>query len=45
VRELASDAVVLRATVRVERDRFESIKAAALERIAEALPEAGLGPS
>jgi moderate conductance mechanosensitive channel len=45
VRELANDAVVVRATVRVERDRFESIKAAALERIAEALPEAGLGPA
>jgi small-conductance mechanosensitive channel len=44
VRELASDAIVLRATVRVERDRFEAIKAAALEQIAEALPEAGLGP-
>jgi moderate conductance mechanosensitive channel len=43
VRELANDAVVLRATVRVDRDRFESIKAAALERIAEELPEAGLG--
>jgi small-conductance mechanosensitive channel len=45
VRELASDAVVLRATVRVERDRFEAIKAAALERIAEALPGAGLTPA
>jgi small-conductance mechanosensitive channel len=43
VRELANDAVVLRATVRVDRDRFESIKAAALERIAEAFPEERLG--
>jgi small-conductance mechanosensitive channel len=45
VRELADDAVVLRATLRVDRDRLGSIKAAALERIAEALPEAGLGPA
>jgi moderate conductance mechanosensitive channel len=45
VRELANDAVVLRATLRVDRGRLESIKAAALERIAEALPEAGLGPA
>jgi small-conductance mechanosensitive channel len=45
VRELASDAVVMRATVRVERDRFESIKADALERIAEALAEAGAAPA
>jgi hypothetical protein len=44
MRELANDAVVLRATVRLDRERFETIKAAALERIAEALPEAGLGP-
>jgi hypothetical protein len=44
VRELGSDAVVLRATVRVDRSRLESIKAAALERIAETLPEYGLGP-
>jgi len=45
VRELANDAAVLRATLRVDRDRLDSIKAAALERIAEALPEAGLGPA
>ena len=44
VRELGSDAVVLRATLRVDRSRLESIKAAALERIAETLPEEGLGP-
>jgi small-conductance mechanosensitive channel len=45
VRELAKDGVVLRATLRVDRGRLDSIKAAALERIAEALPEAGLGPA
>ena len=44
VRELAADATVLRATLRVDRDRLDSIKAVALERIAVALPEAGLGP-
>src|SRR6516164_2211260 len=43
VRELGSDAVVLRATLRVDRSRLESIKAAALGRIAETLPEEGLG--
>ena len=40
VRELADDPVVLRATLRVDRDRVASVKAAALERTAEA----GLGP-
>jgi small conductance mechanosensitive channel len=45
VRELVDDAAVLRATLRVDRSRLDSIKAAALERIAEALPEAGLGPA
>jgi small conductance mechanosensitive channel len=45
VRELANDAAILRATLRVDRDHLDSIKAAALERIAEALPEAGLGPA
>jgi small conductance mechanosensitive channel len=45
VRELATDAAVLRATLRVDRSRLDSIKAAALERVAEALPEAGLGPA
>jgi small conductance mechanosensitive channel len=45
VRELVDDAAVLRATLRVDRSRLESIKAAALERIAEALPEEGLGPA
>jgi hypothetical protein len=45
VRELGDDAAVLRATLRVDRGRLDSIKAAALERIAEALPEAGLGPA
>jgi small conductance mechanosensitive channel len=45
VRELANDAAVLRATLRVDRDQFDSIKAAALEQIAAALPEAGLGPA
>jgi small conductance mechanosensitive channel len=45
VRELVDDAAVLRATLRVDRSRLDSIKAAALERIAEALPEARLGPA
>jgi small conductance mechanosensitive channel len=45
VRELANDAAVLRATLRVDRSSLDSLKAAALERIAEALPEAGLGPA
>jgi small-conductance mechanosensitive channel len=45
VRELADDAVVLRTSLRVDRGLLESIKAAALERIAEVLPEAGLGPA
>jgi small conductance mechanosensitive channel len=45
VRELAADAAVLRAMLRVDRGRLDSIKAAALERIAEVLPEAGLGPA
>jgi small conductance mechanosensitive channel len=45
VRELAPDAAVLRATVLVDRTHLDSIKAAALERIAEALPEAGVGPA
>jgi moderate conductance mechanosensitive channel len=45
VRELGNDAVVLRATLRVDRSRLESIKAAALERVAMALPGAGVGPA
>jgi len=45
VQELAADAAVLRTTLRVERDRVDSIKAAMLERVAEALAEAGLGPA
>jgi moderate conductance mechanosensitive channel len=45
VLELATDAAVLRATLRVDRDRLDTVKAVALERIAEALPEAGLGPA
>src|SRR5262249_51040941 len=45
VRELATDAAVLRATLRVDRDWLDSIKAAALERVAEALPAAALGPA
>jgi small conductance mechanosensitive channel len=45
VRELANDAAVLRASLRVDRNDLDLIKAAALERIAEALPEAGLGPA
>jgi small-conductance mechanosensitive channel len=45
VRELADDGVVMRATLRVDRGRLKSINAATLERIAEALPEAGLGPA
>jgi small conductance mechanosensitive channel len=45
VRELADDAAVLRATLRVDRGCLDSIKAAALERIAETLPDAGLGPA
>jgi small conductance mechanosensitive channel len=45
VKELAPDAAVLRATLRVDRGRLDPIRAAALERIAEALPEAGLGPA
>jgi moderate conductance mechanosensitive channel len=45
VRELANDAAVLRATLRVDRGRLDSIKAATLERVAMALPEAGLGPA
>ena len=45
VRELAADAAVLRVTLRVDRGRLDPIRAAALERIAAALPEAGLGPA
>ena len=45
VRELATDAAVLRATLRVDRDHLDAIKAAALESVAQALPEAGVGPA
>ena len=38
VRELATDAAVLRATIRVDRSHLESIRAAALESVAQALP-------
>ena len=43
--ELTVDATVPRATLRVGRDRLDSIRAAALERVAEALPGAGRGPA
>jgi small conductance mechanosensitive channel len=45
VRELAPDAAVLRATLRVDPNRLDSIKAATLESLAQALPEAGVGPA
>jgi small-conductance mechanosensitive channel len=45
VRELATDAAVLRATFRVDRNHLDAIKAAALESVAQALPEAGVGPA
>jgi small conductance mechanosensitive channel len=45
VRELATDAAVLRATFRVDRKDLDTIKAAALESVAQALPEAGVGPA
>jgi moderate conductance mechanosensitive channel len=45
VQELATDAAVLRATIRVDRSRLDSIRAATLESVARALPEAGLGPA
>jgi small-conductance mechanosensitive channel len=45
VKELATDAAVLRATIRVDRKRLDSIRAATLESVARALPEAGLGPA
>jgi small conductance mechanosensitive channel len=45
VLELAPDAAVLRATLRVDRDHLDTVKAMALEGIAEALLEAGLGPA
>jgi small-conductance mechanosensitive channel len=45
VHELATDAAVLRATIRVDRNRLDSIRAAALESVAQALPEAGVGPA
>ena len=45
VQELSVDAAVLRATLRVDRNRLDSIRAATLETVAQALPEAGLGPA
>jgi small conductance mechanosensitive channel len=45
VRELATDAAVLRATFRVDRKHLDAINAAALESVAQALPEAGVGPA
>jgi small conductance mechanosensitive channel len=45
VHELATDAGVLRATLRVDRKHLDAIKAAALESVAQALPEAGVGPA
>ena len=45
VQELATDAAVLRATIRVDRNRLDSIRAATLESVARALPEAGVGPA
>jgi small conductance mechanosensitive channel len=45
VAELAMDAAVLRATLRVDREQLGSIKDATLERVAQELHEAGLGPA
>jgi small conductance mechanosensitive channel len=45
VHELAVDAAVLRSTLRVDRDHLGPIRTAALESVARALPEAGLGPA
>ena len=45
VHELAVDAAVLRATLRVDRNQLDSIGAATLETVAQALPEAGVGPA
>lgn len=45
VHELAVDAAVLRTTLLVDRNSFDSIKAATLERIAQALARADLGPA
>jgi small-conductance mechanosensitive channel len=45
VQALGDDAVVLRGTVRVDREALSAIRAAVLEHVAEALPEANLGPA
>jgi moderate conductance mechanosensitive channel len=45
VQELAVDAAVLRATLRVDRNQLDAIRATALETVAQALPDAGLGPA
>ena len=45
VQELRDDAVVLRATLNVDREALSAIRAAVLEHVAEALPEAELGPA
>ncbi len=45
VQDLGADAVVLRATLVVERKALDAIRAATLERVARAMPEAQLGPA
>lgn len=45
VRLLAEDAAVIRCSVRVRRSRHDAVKAALLEAVAQALPEADVGPA